>query len=86
MDNTNFNISTIIHDNVQNIYVQSKNILLKEKKLTIDFNQTTKFDSSIFALLLGLRRIANKYQYPLQVSLSPALKTLADVYGIYDIL
>ena len=84
MDNPN--IQTIVHGNAQAIFAQYKEILTKQNKLTIDFNQTSKFDSSIFAVILGLRRIANQHNYSLSIELSPSLKTLADVYGIYDIL
>ncbi len=79
-------IEYITHDNAQEIYKNGQSSLLEHKNLHIDFNSLKKFDSSIFAVILGWRRIASQNQLVLNIILSEKLQTLADVYGISDIL
>jgi ABC-type transporter Mla MlaB component len=83
---TKINLSIITHANADKIYKQGLKILTTEKSLLADFKATDKFDSSIFAVILGWRRIAKRKRYNLSINLSQHLEKLAIVYGIKEIL
>ncbi|MFM2343496.1 MAG: hypothetical protein RLZZ210_104 [Pseudomonadota bacterium] len=81
-----FSIQDLTHDNAQIILKQSEESLLKNKNLHIDFNSLQQFDSSVFAVILGLKRVVNKNNLMLNITLSPQLETLAGVYGITHLI
>ena len=79
-------IRELTHTNAKEIYEKSQASLFQHKNLHLELNSIQKFDSSIFALILGLRRIANQHEFTLNISFSPKLETLSSVYGISNIL
>jgi phospholipid transport system transporter-binding protein len=55
--------------------------------VTLDFSAATDLDSSALALILEFRRVSETAQKRLSVSNIPAsLKTLADLYGVTDLI
>jgi len=55
--------------------------------LTLDFSGASELDSSALALILDYRRAAEAAGKRLEVSNLPAsLKTLADLYGVTDLI
>lgn len=60
---------------------------LNSGAITIDLAQTTEVDSSALALLLEWRRSAQQRQQRFEiVNIPPSLRTLADLYGVYELV
>jgi ABC-type transporter Mla MlaB component len=76
----------ITHHNALEVLSAGKLILMREKNLAIDFNHTKKFDSSIFAIILEWKRIANKHNYAMNLIFSPSLLAVIDAYGISKLI
>jgi phospholipid transport system transporter-binding protein len=55
--------------------------------VTLDASALTEFDSSVLAVLLGLRREVASRGSALQIEgLTPRLRELAGLYGVIDLL
>ncbi len=92
--NTNTNtysicVDGINYDNAMLIIKQTKDVLIKNSNfnvLFLDCSKLSKFDSSIFTVILELKRLCYKMNKVFNYNLTDSIKKLASLYGVNELL